>query len=85
MEAKNDVKEDETLKEPKRWTELVRTRLRAMSQGLVLGRKEYVEKVYAQERARFGVKRKIGAREMGGAEGQGWCVLKNQRTEKEGE
>jgi hypothetical protein len=48
----------------------------------VLGRKEYVEKVYAQERGRFGVKRKIGAREMGGAEGHGWCVLKGQRTEK---
>jgi REP element-mobilizing transposase RayT len=85
--AKNDTqtnqgKTDEPSQEPKRWTELVRTRLRAMSQGLVLGRKEYVEKVYAQERGKFGVKRKIGAREMGGAVGLGWCVLKGQRTEK---
>ncbi|MGF1655390.1 MAG: transposase, partial [Verrucomicrobiales bacterium] len=48
--------------------ELLRCRVRYFSDGLVLGGKEFVEKVFEEERSRFSAKRKTGARLMKGAD-----------------
>jgi hypothetical protein len=48
--------------------ELVRLRVRYFSDGLVLGSREFVEGVFQENRAKFGPKRRDGARRMGGVE-----------------
>jgi REP element-mobilizing transposase RayT len=48
--------------------ELVRQRVRYFSDGLVLGSREFVEGVFQENRAKFGPKRRDGARRMGGVE-----------------
>lgn len=50
-----------------RW-ELLRCRVRYFSDGAVLGSKAYVNAVFAQERHRFGAKRKTGAKSMRGVD-----------------
>ena len=50
-------------------------RLRRMSDGLVLGRQAWVEEIYRAHRGRFGKKRKVGARPLGGKEA-GLCTLR---------
>jgi putative transposase len=49
--------------------ELVRLRVRYFSDGLVLGSQEFVESIFAENRSRFGPKRKTGARRLKGGEG----------------
>jgi putative transposase len=49
--------------------ELVRLRVRYFSDGLVLGSQEFVEGIFAENRSRFGPKRKTGARRLKGADG----------------
>ncbi|MCX6856765.1 MAG: transposase [Verrucomicrobia bacterium] len=49
--------------------ELVRLRVRYFSDGLVLGSQEFVESIFTENRARFGSKRKTGARRLKGGDG----------------
>ncbi|MCX6857835.1 MAG: transposase [Verrucomicrobia bacterium] len=49
--------------------ELVRLRVRYFSDGLVLGSQEFVESIFAENRSRFGPKRKTGARRLKGGDG----------------
>jgi len=51
-------------------TELVRLRVRYFSDGLVLGGKEFVESVFAENRDQFGPKRKDGARRLSECSGE---------------
>jgi hypothetical protein len=48
--------------------EVLRCRVRYFADGLVLGRKVYVEDVFRRHRGHFSPKRKDGARAMKGAE-----------------
>ena len=46
--------------------EVLRLRLRHLSEGMVLGSREYVEGVFAEFRDRFGARRRTGARKIRG-------------------
>jgi putative transposase len=49
--------------------ELVRLRVRYFSDGLVLGSREFVEGIFAENRSRFGPNRKTGARRLKDGDG----------------
>ena len=50
-------------------------RMKRMSDGMVLGSRAWVEEIYRAHRGRFGKKRKVGARPLGGKEA-GLCTLR---------
>ncbi|MFV0337492.1 MAG: hypothetical protein ACK5LK_04525, partial [Chthoniobacterales bacterium] len=57
-------------------SEVLRCRVRYFCDGVVLGRKAFVERVFEENRSRYGSRRKIGARIMRGAE---WGNLRTLR------
>ncbi len=63
--------------------DLVRQRVRAFSEGAVLGSKAFVEEVFAANRRCFGPKRKEGARRMRGSEAP-FYVARRVRDEGSG-
>ncbi len=58
-------------------TDYVRCRVRYFSDGAVFGGKEFVERVFEQNRERFGKKRKSGARKLKGLEGGDLCTVRD--------
>jgi REP element-mobilizing transposase RayT len=60
-------------------------RIRYLTDGVVLGRREFVESVYREFRDRFGKNRKSGARRMRGCDWGGMCVLRDLRLRLFGE
>ena len=60
---------------------VLRCRVRYFSDGVVLGSKGFVEKVFKQYRGEFGRKRKTGARAMKWAEWDGLCTMRDLRLE----
>ncbi|MFV0337298.1 MAG: hypothetical protein ACK5LK_03525, partial [Chthoniobacterales bacterium] len=56
--------------------EVLRCRVRYFCDGAVLGRKQFVEKIFEANRERYGPKRKSGARGMRGAD---WGELHSLR------
>ena len=60
---------------------LLYCRVRYFSDGLVLGSREFVEKVFASNRELFGVKRKTGARAMKHGNWKGLCTLRALRLD----
>jgi len=59
-EALAELREGKALRK----AELLRCRVRYFSEGLVLGSREFVEKVFEEKRDWFGPKRKSGARDL---------------------
>lgn len=60
--------------------ELLRCRLRYLSEGVVLGSRDFVEGAFAERREWFGEKRKLGANELPIAN-RGLCVLRNLKRQ----
>jgi putative transposase len=60
--------------------ELVRLRVRYFSDGLVLGSKEFVEGVFAENRTLFGPKRKTGARRLKEGDGSLYSMRALQKN-----
>jgi REP element-mobilizing transposase RayT len=58
-------------------TEMLRCRIRYFTDGLILGEKDFVEKVYSYNRGFFGEKRSSGARLMKGADFGNLCVVRD--------
>ena len=58
--------------------ELLRCRVRHFADGAALGSKKFVEAVFQQERHRFGLHRKTGARTISGMDGM--CALRDLKT-----
>ncbi|MDF2378520.1 MAG: transposase [Verrucomicrobiales bacterium] len=56
---------------------LLRKRVRYLSDGVVLGSADFVNRVFAKQRERLGLKRLSGAREMKDADWEGMCVLRD--------
>jgi REP element-mobilizing transposase RayT len=65
--------------EQKTWRDAVREKVRYLTEGMALGRKAWVEKIYQSRQARFTPKRTSGAREIKGANWNGLCVIKDVR------
>lgn len=59
--------------------EILRCKVRYFSDGLVLGSKEFVEKVFEQYRAEFGIKRRSGARPLRYGEWNGLYTMRDLR------
>lgn len=59
--------------------ELLRCRVRYFSDGVALGSPLFVEEVFAQNKIRFGVRRKTGSRPLPGGGWDGLCSLRNLR------
>ncbi len=57
--------------------DLLRCRVRYMSDGMVLGSKEFVNDFFELQRDLFGSKRKTGARKMRGGEWNGLCTMRD--------
>ncbi len=62
------------------WWQLLRCRVRYFNDGAVLGTKEFVNRIFEQERHRFGPNRKTGARPLRGVETNGLCALRDLRV-----
>jgi len=60
---------------------ILRCRVRYFSDGLGLGSKEFVDTVFAQYRAEFGLKRKTGARPMKFGQWNGLCTMRDLRNQ----
>ena len=61
--------------------ELLRCRVRYFSDGVALGRKEFVERVFKEHRKDFGLKRKTGARAMRRGDWGGLCTMRDLRMQ----
>ncbi len=61
--------------------DLLRCRVRYFSDGMILGSKAFVNDVFAQRRSHFGVKRKTGARKMGGGDWNGLYVARDLKKD----
>jgi REP element-mobilizing transposase RayT len=59
--------------------QVIRHRVRYLTDGAVFGSAAFVEEVFERERWRFGAKRTSGARAMKAADWEGLCVLRNLR------
>ena len=59
----------------------LRCRVRDFNEGTILGSREYVEKVYQEQREAFGPRRRSGARPMRGADWEGLCTVRDLRKE----
>ncbi|MEK7997006.1 MAG: transposase [Planctomycetota bacterium] len=59
--------------------DLMRCRIRYFSDGLALGRREFIETVFERYRGRFGSKRQTGARPMRYGEWSGLCTMRDLR------
>jgi len=59
--------------------QVIRRRVRYLSDGAVFGSAAFVEEVFERERWRFGAKRTSGARPMRAADWEGLCVLRDLR------
>jgi putative transposase len=57
--------------------QILRVRVRHMTDGLVLGSKEFVNEVFTQHREKFGAQRKDGARKIRGVPLEGLRVLRD--------
>jgi len=57
--------------------QLLRLRIRYLSDGVVLGSQQYVEEVFTEFRERFGAKRKTGARKLKGLPLKGLRVIRD--------
>jgi REP element-mobilizing transposase RayT len=64
--------------------QVIRRRVRYLSDGAVFGSASFVEEVFERERWRFGAKRKTGARSMREADWEGLCVLRDLRRQPVG-
>ena len=60
--------------------EMLGCRVRYFSDGAVLGSKAFVNAVFAEERHRFGSKRKTGARPMRGVDARGLRTMRDLKT-----
>jgi hypothetical protein len=58
-----------------------RCRVRYFTDGLVLGNREFVERVFEKHRDRFGLKRSSGARPMKHGQWQGLCTMRDLRID----
>ena len=62
------------------WPTLLRCRIRYFTDGKVIGRRAFLEEVFAQDRERMGVKREVGARRPRGWKlGDDWRTLTDLR------
>ena len=61
--------------------ELLRCRVRYFSDGVVLGSREFVERVYKGHRDQFSARRRSGARAMRGGEWGGLCTVRDLRLD----
>jgi len=61
--------------------QVLRLRLRHMSDALVLGSKEFVEEVFARHREKFGPRRRSGARPIRGVPLGDLSVLRDLRVD----
>ncbi|MFO7725378.1 MAG: transposase [Oceanipulchritudo sp.] len=59
--------------------ELLRLRVRYFCEGLALGSKDFVDKVFQQYSSHFGEKRKSGSRPIEALPDSGLCVIRNLR------
>ena len=59
--------------------EVLRLRVRYFTDGMVLGSKEYVNRIFDQHRELFGKKRKSGARPLRGFKNSGLAVIRELR------
>jgi len=57
--------------------EMLRSRVRYFTQGIVLGSRSFVDQVFELRRERFGARRKNGARAMRGADFGGLCAMRD--------
>jgi REP element-mobilizing transposase RayT len=64
--------------------QVIRLRVRYLTDGAVLGAAAFVEKVFARHRERFGLKRRTGARPMEEADWEGLCVLRALKRDRIG-
>ena len=60
--------------------QMLRCRVRYFADGLALGRKTFVNEVFAARREHFGPKRTTGARALRGVEANGLCALRDLRV-----
>ena len=60
--------------------EVLRCRVRYFTDGLVLGRKGYVEELFRRKRSHFSPKRQDGARAMKGAQWGDLCTIRDLRV-----
>ena len=61
--------------------EALRCRVRYLTDGVALGRREFVEKIFRKHREKFGHKRRTGARPMKHANWDGLCTLRDLRLQ----
>jgi hypothetical protein len=61
--------------------ELLRLRIRYLTDGVVLGSKEYVEKMWRKYRRKSSPKRKTGARKMKGGDWEGLMTMRDLQKE----
>ena len=64
--------------------QVIRLRVRYFTDGAVLGGAAFVERVYARHRARYGLKRRTGARPLEEADWEGLCVLRDLKRDRIG-
>jgi hypothetical protein len=57
--------------------ELVRCHVRYFNDGLVIGSRKFVDEFYASRKEWFGAKRKTGARQLVGQDGDGICAVRD--------
>jgi len=57
--------------------ELLRCRVRYFSDGVAIGSQDFVDDVFNKYREEFGVKRKTGARKMGGGDWGELCTMRD--------
>jgi len=60
--------------------EVLRCRVRYFTDGLVLGRKVYVEEMFRRKRSHFSPKRQDSARAMKGAQWGDLCTIRDLRV-----
>ncbi len=60
--------------------QVLRLRVRHMTDGVVLGSKDFVNEMFARHRERFGARRKDGARPIRGVPLPGICVMRDLRV-----
>ncbi len=61
--------------------DLLRCRVRYMSDGMVLGSREFVDDFFESQREIFGSRRKSGARKMRGGDWNGLCTVRDLQVE----
>ena len=63
------------------WGQVLRLRIRHMSDGVVLGSKGFVNEIYAMHREKFGARRRDGARPIRGVRLGGLMALRDLRVD----